>query len=185
MPRDSAHALQLPLFVRDTVGYPDALIRYEAIRPVLKGERSLRPQSQQTGVNYWRLWRDLRRFRRSGLLGLVDRRSLPHARGKPGADVFLPRHIQQHVVRLAMAHPFTVRELARIVRDGYRYAVDHRGIQRVLARHHLSPERLQRHHQRAAQAPRRHGHLGISLVCPSSPPLTRSAWSKPWAPSIY
>jgi hypothetical protein len=51
MPRDSAHALQLPLFVRDTVGYPDALIRYEAMRPVLTGERSLRQQSHQTGVN--------------------------------------------------------------------------------------------------------------------------------------
>jgi transposase len=65
----------------------------------------------------------------------------------------LPRHIQQHVFRLAMAHPFTVRELAQIVRDGYRYPIDHRGIQRVLARYHLSPEALQRHYQRAAQAP--------------------------------
>ena len=90
MPRDSARVLQLPLFVHDTVGYPDALARYEAIRPVLKGERSLRQQSQQTGINYWRLWRDLRRFRRSGLLGLVDRRTLPHARGQPGAESSSP-----------------------------------------------------------------------------------------------
>jgi transposase len=153
MPRDLAHAPQLPLFVHDTVGYPKALTRYEAIRPVLKGERSLRQQSQQTGINYWRLWRDLRRFRRHGLLGLSDRRTLPHTRGKPGAAVFLPRHIQQHVVRLAMAHPFTARELARIVRDGYHYPVDHRGVQRVLAEHHLSPEALQRHRQRAQQVP--------------------------------
>jgi transposase InsO family protein len=58
MPRDSAHAPQLPLFVHDIVGYPDALTRYEAIRPVLKGEQSLRQQSQQTGMNYWRLWRE-------------------------------------------------------------------------------------------------------------------------------
>jgi leucine-zipper of insertion element IS481 len=153
MPRDSAHAPQLPLFVHDPVEYSEALIRYEAIRPVLKGERSLRQQSQQTGINYCRLWRDLRRFRGDGLLGLIDRRTLPHARGKPGAAVFLPRHIQQHVVRLAMAHPFTARELARIVRDGYHYPVDHRGIQRVLADHYLSPETLQRHRQRAQQAP--------------------------------
>jgi leucine-zipper of insertion element IS481 len=103
MPRDSAHAPQLPLFVHDTVSYPDALARYEAIRPVLTGERSLRQQSHQTGINYWRLWRDLRRFRRDGLLGLIDRRALPHARGKPAAHVCLPRHIQQHVVRLAIA----------------------------------------------------------------------------------
>jgi transposase len=153
MSRESAHAPELPLFVHDTVGYPEALTRYEAIRPVLKGERSLRQQSRQTGTNYWRLWRDLRRFRRAGLLGLIDQRTLPHARGKPGAAVFLPRHIQQHVVRLAMAHPFTARELARIVRDGYHYPVDHRGIRRVLAEHHLSPEALQRHRQRAQQAP--------------------------------
>jgi hypothetical protein len=72
MPRDSAHALQLPLFVRDTVGYSDALARYEVIRPILKGERSPRHQSQQTGMNYWRLWRDLRRFRHDGFLGLID-----------------------------------------------------------------------------------------------------------------
>jgi hypothetical protein len=70
MPRDSAHAPQLPLFAHDTIGYPEALARYEAIRPVLKGERSLRQQSHQTGVTYWRLWRDLQRFRRAGLLGL-------------------------------------------------------------------------------------------------------------------
>jgi hypothetical protein len=43
MPRDSARALQLPLFVRDTVVSPEALARYEAIRPILKGEQSLRP----------------------------------------------------------------------------------------------------------------------------------------------
>ena len=35
MSRESSHAPQLPLFVHDTVGYPEALTRYEAIRPVL------------------------------------------------------------------------------------------------------------------------------------------------------
>jgi hypothetical protein len=88
------------------------------------------------------LWRDLRPFQRDGLLGLIDRRTLPHVRGKPAVQDLLPRPIQQHIVRLAIAHPFTARELARIVRDGYRYPVDHRGIQRVLAQHHLSPEVL-------------------------------------------
>jgi hypothetical protein len=68
MPRDSARAPQPPLFVSDTAASPEALARYEALRPVLKGERSLRQQSHQTGMNYWRLWRDLRRFRRHGLL---------------------------------------------------------------------------------------------------------------------
>jgi hypothetical protein len=67
------------------VSYPDAFARYEALRPVLTGERSLRQQSHQTGINDWRLWRDLRRVRRDGLLGLLDRRALPHARGKPAA----------------------------------------------------------------------------------------------------
>ncbi len=153
MPRDSACALQLPLFIHDTAGYRDAVTRYEAIRPILTGERSLPQQSRVTGINYWRLWRDLQRFQRSGLLGLIDQRTLPHARGQPAADVFLPRHIQQQIVRLAMAHPFTARELARIVRDGYHAPVDHRGIQRVLAQHHLSPDVLQDHRLQAQQAP--------------------------------
>jgi transposase len=152
MPHDSAHAPQLPLFAGDTVGYPEALARYEAIRPILKGEQSLPQRSQQTGINYWRLWRDLRRFRRNGLLGLIDRRTLPHPRRNPAVEDLLPRHIQQYIVRLAIAHPFTARELARIVRDGYRYTIDYRGIQRVLAHHHLSPDALQRHRQRAQQA---------------------------------
>jgi hypothetical protein len=153
MARDSARALQLPLFIRDTIGYLDAVARYEAIRPVMKGERSLPQQSRVTGINYWRLWRDLQRFRGDGILGVIDWPTLPHARGKPPAEVFLPRHIQPHVVRLAMAHPLTARELARMVRDGSHDPVDHRGIPRVLAQHHLSPEALQRHRQRARQAP--------------------------------
>ncbi len=151
MPRDSVHVRQLPLFVSDPVSSPEALARYEALRPVLTGQRSLRQQSQQTGINYWRLWRDLRRVRRHGLLGLVDRRTLPHPRGRPAVETLLPRHLQQHIVRLALAHPFTARELARIIRDGYHYAVDYRGIQRVLAQHQLSPETLRLHHHRAAQ----------------------------------
>ena len=134
MPREAASAPQLPLFVSESPVAEEVLARYEAIRPVLTGQRSLRQQSHQTGMNYWRLWRDLRRFRRGGLLGLVDRRTLPHARGKPTVDAVLPRSIQQHIVRLAIAHPFTARELAQMVRDGYHYPVDHRGIQRVLGR---------------------------------------------------
>jgi hypothetical protein len=131
MPRDSVRVLQLPLFVHDIIDYLDAVARYEAIRPVLTGQQSLRQQSQQTGINYWRLWRDLRRFRRHGLWGLVDRRTLRHPRGRPVVETLLPRHLRQHIVRLALAPPFTARELARIIRDGYHYAVDYRGIQRL------------------------------------------------------
>ena len=137
-----ARAPQLHLFVSDTAASPEALTRSEAIRPVLKGERSLPQQSQQTRMNYRRLWRDLRRFQRAGLLGLIDRRTLPHARGKPAMDTLLPRHIQQHIVRLVILHPFTACELARIVRDCYQYPIDYRGIQRVLAQLHLSPKVL-------------------------------------------
>src|SRR5215213_2807071 len=137
MPRDSARTSQLPLFVHDPAASPEALARYEALRPVLKGERSLPQQSQLTGINDWRLWRDLQRFQRAGLLGLIDQRTRPYMRGKPAVLDLLPRSIQQHLVRLAMAHAFTARELARIVREGYGYSVDHRGIQRVLAQHHL------------------------------------------------
>ncbi len=84
MPRDAVRAPQPPLFVHDPAASPEALARYEAIQPVLKGERSLPQQSQLTGVNHWRLWRDLRRFRRAGLLGLVDRRPLHRVRGPRG-----------------------------------------------------------------------------------------------------
>jgi hypothetical protein len=153
MPRASARVLQLPLFVSDPATSPEALARYEALRPVLTGQRSLRQQSQRTGINYWRLWRDLRRVRRDGLLDWVDRRTLRHPRGRPAVETLLPQHLRQHLVRLALAHPFTARELARIIRDGYHYAVDYRGIQRVLAQHQLFPETLRLHHRRTAQVP--------------------------------
>ena len=47
--RDSAHAPQLHLFVGDLAAPREALAYYEAIHPVLKGERSLPQQSQQAG----------------------------------------------------------------------------------------------------------------------------------------
>jgi transposase len=169
MPRDAAPAPQLPLFMHDPAASPEASARYEAIRPVLKGERSLRQQSQRTGINYWRLWRDLQRFQRAGLLGLVDQRTRPYRRGKPAVLDLLPRPLQQHIMRLAIAHPFTARELARIVREGYGYPIDHRGIQRVLEQHHLSPEVLQRHHQPAAQVPVLPWPSGEQLGLPFEP----------------
>jgi transposase InsO family protein len=153
MPGDQLSALQLHLFASDSPAYQEALARYEAIRPILKQERTLAQHSRETGLNYWRLWRDLRRFRRYGLLGLIDRRKLPHPWGRTSVEELLPRHIQQHIVRLAIAHPFTDRELARIVRDGYHHAIDHRGIRRVLDWHRLSPEALHRRRHQAQQAP--------------------------------
>jgi transposase InsO family protein len=153
MPVALAGTPQLDLFVSDSPAYQAALARYEALRPVLKGDSSLRQQSQQTGISYWRLWRDLRRFQRDGLLGLLDQRTLHHPRGKPPTEVRLPQHIQQQVLRLALAHPFTLHELAQIVRDCYHVPVDYRGMQRVLALHHLSHDALQLHHQRAQQTP--------------------------------
>jgi hypothetical protein len=77
MPRDSARAPQLPLCLPDTTASPEARGRYEAIRPVLKGEHSLLQQSRVTGIHYWRRWRDLRRVQRAGLLGLIDQRTRP------------------------------------------------------------------------------------------------------------
>jgi hypothetical protein len=152
MPQDPARVLQLDLFLGDAQAYRDALSRYEAIRPILKRERTLAQHSRITGLSYWRLWRDLRRFRRAGILGLIDRRTLPHPRGRPPIDSRLPESIQQYIVRLAMAHPFTACELARIVRECYHQPIGYRGIQRVLAQHRLSPAALQRHHQVAQQA---------------------------------
>jgi transposase len=152
MPHEPASVFQLDLFLGDAQAYRDALARYEVIRPILKRERTLAQQSRLTGLSYWRLWRDLRHFRRAGLLGLIDRRTLPHRRGRPPIETRLPQEIQQHIIRLAMAHPFTARELARIVRECYHQPIDYHGIQRVLAQHRLSPAALQRHYQVALQA---------------------------------
>jgi hypothetical protein len=152
MPQAPARVCQLDLFLSDAQAYRDALARYETIRPVLRQERTLTQHSRITELSYWRLWRDLRRFQRAGILGLIDRRTLPHPRGRPPIDTRLPQHIQQHIVRLAMAHPFTARELARIIQEWYHEPIDYRGIQRVLARHQLSPAALQRHRQAAQQA---------------------------------
>jgi hypothetical protein len=54
-------------------------------------------------------------------------------------------------VQLAIAHPFTDRELARIVQATYHLSVDHRGIRRVLEWHHLSPDVLKHRRQQAQQ----------------------------------
>jgi hypothetical protein len=40
MPCNSAHAPKLSLFVSDPAASPEALARYEALRPVLTGQRS-------------------------------------------------------------------------------------------------------------------------------------------------
>jgi hypothetical protein len=55
-------------------------------------------------------------------------------------------------VQLAIAHPFTDRELARMVREAYHLSVDHRGVRRVLEWPHLSPEVLKGRRQKAQQA---------------------------------
>jgi hypothetical protein len=54
--------------------------------------------------------------------------------------------VQHQIVRLALAHPFTARELARIVQTCYEITIDHRGIRRVLALHQLSPAVLRLHY---------------------------------------
>jgi transposase InsO family protein len=153
MPADPVGALQLPLFTSHSPLYQEALAHYEEIRPILTRERTLAQHSRETGLNYWRLWRHVRRFRRGGLLGLMDQRKLPHAWRKTSIEALLPRHVQQHLVQLAIAHPFTARELARIVREAYHLSVEHRGIRRVLVWHHLSPDVLKRRRQQAQQAP--------------------------------
>jgi transposase InsO family protein len=152
VPQSPVSALQLHLFAGHSPAYQDALARYEEIRPILKRERTLAQHSRETGLNYWRLWRHLRRFRRNGLPGLMDQRKLPHPWGKTPLEERLPRHIQQHLVQLAIAHPFTDCELARIVWEAYHVSVDHRGIRRVLEWHHLSPDVLQHRRQKAQQA---------------------------------
>jgi hypothetical protein len=115
MPTGAPHSLQLDLFLRDTTAYQQALARYDRLRPILQGQATLTQQSQATGIPYNQLWRDLQRFQRAGLVGLLDHRTLSHTRGTSSLDERIPLHVQHQIVRLALAHPFTARELARIV----------------------------------------------------------------------
>lgn len=152
MPTGVPPSLQLDLFLRDTTAYQQALARYDRLRPILQGQATLTQQSQATGISYNRLWRDLQRFQRAGLVGLLDHRTLPHPRPPSTIDVRVPLHVQHQIVRLALAHPFTARELARIVQTCYDLLLDHRGIRRVLALHQLSPDVLRLHYQTTQQA---------------------------------
>jgi len=151
MPSDGPTSVQLDLFIEETPAYGEALDRYALIQPLLTKQRTLREQSEATRVSYWRLRRYLQQFAQKGLIGLIDHRRLKHRRGKPPVEEVLPVHVQQQVVRLAIAHPFTHRELARIVEACHGYTVDHHGIRRLLEIHHLSPEVLKTHHQQAQQ----------------------------------
>jgi transposase len=152
MPTGAPPSLQLDLFLRDTTAYQQALARYERLRPMLQGQATLTQQSQATGIPYNQWWRDLQRFQRAGLVGLLDHRTLPHTRGTPSLDERIPLHVQHQIVRLALAHPFTARELARIVQTCYELPIDHRGIRRVLDLHQLSPAVLRLHYQTTQQA---------------------------------
>ncbi len=153
MPTTAPPSPQLDLLLRDTPAYQQALARYEVLRPILQGQRTLGQQRQATGLPYHRLWHDRQRFQRAGLVGLLDHRTLPYARSKITIEARVPLPVQQQIVRLALAHPFTAHELAQIIQTCYDIAIDHRGIQRVLALHQLSPDVLQLHDRTTQQAP--------------------------------
>ena len=157
---------QLDLF-GENPAHRKAVEIYDWIRPVLRQERTLAEQSRHTGVAYRRLWRYWKRFQGRGFLGLIDGRTGVHRRGKAPIEEGLPDSVQQQVVRLAMAHPFTYRELARIVEACYGHSVDHHGIRRVLDLHHLSSKALKRHHHQTPPA-------SPSLPIPPSPQLAFS-----------
>ena len=67
MPKTALFSPQLHLFPGDSPTYLDALARYETLRPILQGQRTLLQQSHLTGLPSKRRWRDLQRFRRAGL----------------------------------------------------------------------------------------------------------------------
>jgi transposase IS481 family protein len=152
MPTTALFSPQLHLFSGDSPTALDALARYETVRPILQGQGTLLQQSHLTGLPNKRLWRDLQRFRRDGLYGLLDHRTLPHRRGKTPIEAQVAAHIQQQIVRLAFAYPFTAPELARMVQTCHAIAVDHRGIRWALDRHHLPPDALRQHHEALQQA---------------------------------
>jgi hypothetical protein len=152
MPTVATPSPHLDLFLRDTLAYQNAFARYERLRPILQGQRTLTEQSRATGVPYPQRWQDWRRLQRAGLVGLLDHRTLPHPRGQSPVEVRLAPHVPQQIIRLARAHPFPARELARIVQTCYDLAIDHRGIRRVLELHQLSPAVLRLHDQTTHQA---------------------------------
>ncbi|MFH1740016.1 MAG: DDE-type integrase/transposase/recombinase [bacterium] len=152
MSTELAEPIQMDLF-GESSAHQEAVANYELIRPVLTQQRTLAEQSRHSGVAYKRLWRYWHRFQRLGFWGLIDGRSRMHRRGKPPIEQMLPNPIQQQIIRLALAHPFTHRELAGIVRVCYNYTVHHQGIRRLLEVHHLSSEALARHHRETQQAP--------------------------------
>src|SRR5215510_3941456 len=92
MPTGTPPSLQLDLFLWDTAAYQQALARYDSLRPVLQGQSTLTQQSHATGIPSNRLWRDLQRLQRAGLVGLLDHRTLPHTRGKSPIEVRVPPH---------------------------------------------------------------------------------------------
>ena len=69
MPTVAPPSPQLDLCMRDTAASQEALARYEVLRPILQGTRTLTQHSQATGIPYGLLWRDLRRVERAGLVG--------------------------------------------------------------------------------------------------------------------
>ena len=58
MPTAVTPSSQLDLFLRDTLAYQKALARYERLRPILQGQRTLAQQSHATGIPYHQLWQD-------------------------------------------------------------------------------------------------------------------------------
>jgi hypothetical protein len=180
MPRHAARPSQLPLFVSDPAASPEALARDEAIRPVLKGERSLRQQSQRTGMSSWRLWRDLRRFQRDGLLGLIDRRTLPHARGTPAVQELLPRPIQQHM----SVWPLPIRSPLANWRGLFGRAIAIPSITAGFSGCSSSITSPQRSCSAITTGPRRsprpRGRLQSSSACPSSRRRRPSGWNTLW-----
>ena len=176
MPQAPARVLQLDLFLSDARTYCAALARYEAIRPVLRQEGTLAQYRRITGLSYRQLWRDLQRFPRAGVLGLVDRRALPHPRGRPPIETRPPPLSSNTSCDWPCAHPFTARELARIVRECYHEPIDHRGSSRY------SPGITSRRPSCSAIAS---GRSSPRPAVASSPPRglpveprpTRSAWS--------
>ncbi|HSG17461.1 MAG TPA: helix-turn-helix domain-containing protein [Anaerolineae bacterium] len=152
MQSESIESLQLDLFGASSAHH-QAIETYELIRPVLTQQRTLAEQSRHTGIAYKRLWRYWHRFQDQGIWGLLDGRTRGHHRGQPPIEQILPQPVQHQILRLAQAHPFTYRELARLVEECYGHRVNHHGIRRLLEHHHLSAETLAQLHQQGQQAP--------------------------------
>ena len=106
-------------------------LKYEAIRPILLGQITVRSRAQELQLHEKTLAKYLRRFRNDGYVGLLDQR---HGPLKWKGELSVAQ--QAHLVMLRLAHGgFSLRELATIVGQEHNRTIDHKTVSHILQRY--------------------------------------------------